>query len=135
VKGRDEQIVNRWKQVIIIEHNDFQNDVKLISLYATHRWFKVDEEGPKEGCFESGTQEEDIDSPREETVPAKKTPAVAFWIDRNRNLQISDGDLAEMAGIIGIDYDTKPAPKNAPKRNEIINTVFTELGHDGICFC
>ena len=133
IKGKDEKTVNRRKQkVILIEHDDFKKDGDPILLYATYRWFTVTEEGPKEGFFETVTQEEAFDNPLSEEFFPEETPEAAFRIDKN--IQISDGDLAEISDAIGIDNDNEPAPENIPKTNEIINSVFKEWGHDGICF-
>ena len=64
VKGKDEKTVNRRKQkVILIEHDDFKKDGEPILLYGTYRWFTITEEGPREGFFETVTEEVAIDDP------------------------------------------------------------------------
>ena len=113
-------------------HNVFHDDEgNLHELHAVKCYFTVEEEQDPDLFFDAATLGQD---PEGQQVPL---PPV---IDADVN-GVSHGGanklIAALTGVVEIDDDNEPAPKNIPVLESATTSpiLHSSWGHSGFCFC
>ena len=129
----EQKIVSRRPQLaVVVVHDDFKSDGESIELHAVPRWFRVDEEGPKEYFFESTGERKEPEDEQEKQVVLSD-----MIINRvNETRSLTDENIQEIVSSgIPVDDDNNPLEENVPKAGEPHQDVFASTwGHDGICY-
>ena len=108
-----------------MQHDDFKANEELIKLHVVKRYFCVAKEGDLDQFFDDpGTGHAG------EEAPALVPLAV---VDDSINRQSKDSNTIEaLHGVIDIDDDNEPAPKNVPRTMDSSNQMLSsEWGHTG----
>ena len=114
---------------LIVTHEDFFDaNGKLQRLYAVKKHFGIQEEGDPDlffDVFQERQQEQ-----QEELLPA----AIDCELSGENHGSTSDL-LTTLSGVVDIDDDYDPVPKNVPFTTTAQSVLSNKWGHAGICFC
>ena len=121
--------INRREQLsLVVTHEDFVNgEGNPQQLHRVKKYWRVETEGDQDYFF-------DI-APTTEEMPLPLLPdAIEMELDGG-----NDGGqnnlLVALTGVVNINDDNKPAPKNITIGNEVNPSILEQAcGHDGICF-
>ena len=107
-----------------MQHEDFKANEEFIELHVVKRYFHVAEEGDPDWFFDDpGTGHAGEEAPAQVPLPAV--------VDDSINGQSKDANTIEaLCGVIDIDDDNEPAPKNVPRTMDSSNQMLSsEWGH------
>ena len=121
-------VTKRDQLCVVVRHNDFKADDEHIELHAVKRYFRVTEEGDRDLFFDDlGTV-----GGEEDAAPIPLPEAVD---DAINGASEEVNTIEALRGVVDIDDDNEPAPKNVPAMADTSNRLLsTEWGHDGFCF-
>ena len=113
---------------MVVTHDDFiDGEGNPQELHGVKKYWRVETEGDQDYFF-------DI-APTSEEMPLPLLPdAIEMELDGG-----NDGGqnnlLVALTGVVNIDDDNEPAPKNIPIANEVNPSILEQAwGHDGTCF-
>ena len=122
-------VTKRDQLCVVVWHNDFKVDDEHIKLHAVKRYFRVTEEGDPDLFFDDpgmsvGGEKDAAPIPLPEAVD-----------DAINGTSEEANTIKALRGVVDIDDDNEPAPKNVPATADNSNRLLsTEWGHDGFCF-
>jgi len=124
------KIHGRNQLAIVVRHPKFMDGDSLIDLYATKRWFKIQEEGPADFFFTQPrpTVNAEVPEEEEEEMPA----AILEQAKRGGMLEVED----YLGMGLAVDDDKEPAPENVPTNTNHGEVAYNGwAGHQTICPC
>jgi hypothetical protein len=122
VELANRRINGKVQPAVVVVHDSIPG----VQLYAVVRWFKVDQQGPPEGFFVSGSPP---------VVEEGELAEVPEEINCLNEAGIAPADIEDIRANFSIDDDNEPAPENVPDPFDFSSdNVFTEWHHDGTCY-
>jgi len=118
----------RNQLAIVIRHPEFMDGDSPIELYATKRWFKIQEEGPADFFFTqpAATANTEVPEEEEQEMPA----AILEQAERGGTLEVED----YLGMGLTVDNDKEPAPENVPTNTDRSEVAYDGwAGHQAIC--
>ena len=134
IRQETKKISRRDQLALVFRCPDVVDDNgTMIELHAVPRWFKIEQEGPRDLFFTAP-------EPNAPVVEAPQGPravpqAALEVMQRSGGRRLNENDFAALDGVVDIDDDNLPAPENVPdgREDDSSDDIYKQWGHSGVC--